>query len=184
MTLPISEYPYRYPESTVIVVGKGPSIVDSDHYDACPCISCNEAVYYTGRGIFTRFDTEPPGDFGFCANLPDGVDAIIPSHLQGLYYPAWYFEPEDLLLKQPAPTVVQAVCIANYLGASEIVMCGFDALEYNDFSYYGRVSNPRNRNWKTDQKPQFRYLVPPAILAKCRFHSGTTLLSALYKRQK
>ena len=148
----ISKYWHLNPRR-VLVCGKGSSL---EYWESVPNIDeyicCNEAVEVVRRGIFTRYNANQW--FSFCASVPPSVTTIMPQHNRELYNYGYWFDWKDLGMQKGAATGVMAIYLARWLGASEIILIGFDALQYGDHSYY--VSNSRNReHGAADQTDQF-----------------------------
>lgn len=152
----------------VLVCGKGTSlrhwrnVPDIDEY-----ICCNEAIEVVGRGIFTRYDSNT--ELAYCEHLPTDVTIIVPRHNKDLYNRGYWFDWSDLGMVS-GPTGVMAIYLAEWLGATEIILIGFDAMQNGDESYY--VSNDRNRALGLkDQTKQFE-LISGVIQDKLSYWDG------------
>jgi len=183
----ISKYQEKYPEPKKrwAVCGKGKSLADwsPDHVDQTA--SVNEAILHTKQGIFTCYDLVK--EFRFCHedDIHESVIPIIPPRVCKNYMnrEAYYYQWPDISLKGGNCTGVQSICIACSLGAEEIVLYGFDALESGDTSYHEPVMNEQNKkNLLRCQVPQF-CCVPEEWQRKCRFFGSGALLSEVLRRR-
>jgi len=157
----------------VCVVGKGPSLGEFRNVGYDLAISCNEAIYEVQHGIVTRIDA--PG-FDFCKDLPLGAVPIVPRHLRDQYAHGYYFGWHTLGMTSRIPsTGCVAIYLAAFLGAEEIILCGFDALLTGDRRYVETVANEANRErGLRDQRKNF-LSIDALIRAKCRHYDGTPL---------
>lgn len=176
--LHISQFPRGPKPKRACIVGKGPSmdewrnIPDVDVY-----FTVNEATYAVDRLHFhCRGDGHRPG-FRAMDWLPSFAVPFIPARLRHYYGYGYYFEWEDIGSDGICLTSIQAVRLAHWMGADEIILCGLDALRNGDETYTDWVANDRNKNFgMRDQKDRFR-LLPPEIAAKCRHFDGTPMVN-------
>lgn len=149
----------------ISIMGKGPSATAIQHLDLTICI--NDAIYLIGDhpAILAR------GDNGLhCKRIPPNITPIVPDFLSDVYPNAYIFDyVKDLKMPKRLCTVCYAIALAHYLGATEIVMYGFDALLHGDYSYI--IKNDYNNMPLADQKPQLR-LLPREMLEKCVITDG------------
>ena len=74
-------------------------------------------------------------------------------------------------------TAIQAVRLAYWMGARDIILCGLDALRTGDESYDPTVVNARNASLKMKtQRRRFRSL-PKEIRGCCHHFDGSELVN-------
>jgi hypothetical protein len=168
------------------VCGKGPSIELWEPGNQGNTVAVNEAAFYTKQGLFCCYD-EPM--FRFCheQDLPPDIIPFVPPRQCKNYQnrESYYFDYPEIGLGGPSCTGVMALCLAGALGAKEIKLYGFNALNTGDISYRDELMNKNNRKViLPSQVPQFLG-VPETLQRISSFaDTGEVLYDCLQRRRK
>jgi hypothetical protein len=176
--LHISQFPTGPKPRRACVVGKGPSMMEWKNVpDVDVFFTLNEATYAVDRLHFhCRGDGHVPGARAMDW-LPSYAVPFVPERIRHYYGYGWWFHWEDIGSEGICLTAIEAVRLAHWMGAQEIIFCGMDALRTGDTSHVSWVASERNlRYGMRDQRDRFLAL-PEEITAKIRHFDGSPMVS-------
>ena len=180
MLLHLSKFPRRACPRRALIVGKGPSMLEWRGVpDVDAIFTLNEATYVVDRQHFHCRGDGNIKDHRFCDWLPSYAVPMVPERIKNYYNYGYWFRWEDIGDTTICLTVVQAMRLAWWMGARDIVMTGCDALYGGTTEYSPLVRNARNANCRYKEQRDRVCQLPEEMLRCCSDWTGKPLTDVL-----